>query len=109
MEKVAIASDHAGTELKDDLKGFIKELGFEAIDMGTNGDESVDYPDYGAALAAKVSSGDIPKGVLICGTGIGMSIVANKFSNVRAALVTDVMTATMAKEHNYTNVLLIFS
>lgn len=107
MEKIAIASDHAGTELKDDLKGLLKELGFEAIDMGTNGDESVDYPDYGAAVAAKVSSGDIPKGVLICGTGIGMSIVANKFPNVRAALVTDVLTATMAKEHNDANVLVI--
>ena len=107
MEKVAIASDHAGTELKDDLKGLLKELGFEAIDMGANGDESVDYPDYGAAVAAKVSSGEISKGVLICGTGIGMSIVANKFSNVRAALVTDVMTATMAKEHNDANVLVI--
>ncbi|MFZ3072401.1 MAG: ribose 5-phosphate isomerase B [Thermodesulfobacteriota bacterium] len=107
MEKIAIASDHAGTELKDDLKGFLKELGFEAIDMGTNGDESVDYPDYGAAVAAKVSSGEIPKGVLICGTGIGMSIVANKFSNVRAALVTDVLTATMAKEHNDANILVI--
>ena len=107
MEKVAIASDHAGTELKDDLKGLLKELGFEAIDMGTNGDESVDYPDYGAAVAAKVSSGEITKGVLICGTGIGMSIVANKFSNVRAALVTDVLTATMAKEHNDANILVI--
>ena len=107
MEKIAIASDHAGTELKDDLKCFLNELGFDIIDMGTNNDESVDYPDYGAAVAAKVSSGDIPKGVLICGTGIGMSIVANKFSNVRAALVTDVLTATMAKEHNDANILVI--
>lgn len=107
MQKIAIASDHGGIELKEDIKTFLKERGFDVIDMGTNGSESVDYPDYGVPLAEKVSKGELEKGILICGTGIGMSIVANKFPNVRAALVSDVYSARMAKEHNYANILVI--
>src|SRR3989304_4161204 len=107
MEKIAIASDHAGLELKEDIKTFLKEKGVAILDMGTNGSESVDYPDYGIPVAEKVSRGELNKGILICGTGIGMSIVANKFSNVRAALVNDVYSATMAKEHNDANILVI--
>ena len=107
MEKIAIASDHAGLELKEDMKTFLKEKGVDVLDMGTNGNESVDYPDYGIPVAEKVSRGELNKGILICGTGIGMSIVANKFSNVRAALVNDVYSATMAKEHNDANILVI--
>ncbi len=106
-EKIAIASDHAGRELKEDLKEFLKSRGLEPVDMGTNGDESVDYPDYGIQVAEKVSKGEIKRGILICGTGIGMSIVANKFPRVRAALVCDVYTARMAKEHNDANILVI--
>ena len=107
MEKIAIASDHAGLELKEDIKTFLKEKGVAILYMGTNGSESVDYPDYGIPVAEKVSRGELNKGILICGTGIGMSIVANKFSNVRAALVNDVYSATMAKEHNDANILVI--
>ncbi|HBR17667.1 MAG: ribose 5-phosphate isomerase B [Deltaproteobacteria bacterium RIFCSPLOWO2_12_FULL_43_16] len=107
MQKIAIASDHGGIELKEDIKIFLKEKGFDVLDMGTNGNESVDYPDYGVPLSEKVSQGKLEKGILICGTGIGMSIVANKFSNVRAALVSDVYSARMAKEHNDANILVI--
>lgn len=107
MQKIAIASDHGGIELKEDIKIFLKERGFDVLDMGTNGSESVDYPDYGVPLAEKVSKSELEKGILICGTGIGMSIVANKFSNVRAALVNDVYSARMAKEHNDANILVI--
>ncbi|MDP2681856.1 MAG: ribose 5-phosphate isomerase B [Deltaproteobacteria bacterium] len=108
MEKIAIASDHTGRELKEDIKVFLKELGIgNSVDMGSNGNESVDYPDYGIPVAEKVSRGELEKGILICGTGIGMSIVANKFPNVRAALVNDVYSARMAKEHNNANILVI--
>src|SRR3989338_10537600 len=107
MQKIAIASDHAGLELKEDIKIFLKEKGFELLDMGINSTESVDYPDYGIPVAEKISRGEIEKAILICGTGIGMSIVANKFPNVRAALVNDVYSATMAKEHNDANILVI--
>lgn len=107
MGKIAIASDHAGRELKEDIKIFLKDIGLDVVDMGTNGSESVDYPDYGIPVAEKVSIGEFERGILICGTGIGMSIVANKFSNVRAALVNDVYSAKMAKEHNDANILVI--
>lgn len=107
MEKIAIASDHAGREMKEELKGFLISMGIEVVDMGVNDDKSVDYPDYGIPLAERISKGEINKGVLVCGTGIGMSILANKFKNVRAALVNDVYTARMAKEHNDANILVI--
>lgn len=107
MEEIAIASDHAGREMKDDLKEYLVSLGVDTVDMGVNNDASVDYPDYGIPVAEKVSKGEIPKGVLVCGTGIGMSILANKFPGVRAALVNDVYTARMAKEHNDANILVI--
>lgn len=107
MEKIAIASDHAGRELKEDLKEYLESIGVEFIDLGVNSDASVDYPDYGIPVAERVSKGEVPRGVLVCGTGIGMSILANKFDNVRAALVSDVYTARMAKEHNDANILVI--
>ncbi len=107
MERIAIASDHAGRELKEDLKAYLVEIGFEVDDMGVDNDDPVDYPDYGIPLAERVSSGDIPAGILVCGTGVGMSILANKFDNVRAALVGDLVTARMAKEHNNANILVI--
>ncbi len=107
MEKIAIASDHAGRELKDDLKEYINSIGLEAIDMGVNNDQSVDYPDYGSPVAEKVSTGEFTRAILICGTGVGMSILANKYAGVRAALVGDVYTARMAKEHNDANILVI--
>ncbi len=107
MEKIAIANDHAGRELKDDIKEFLASRGVEVMDMGVNHDASVDYPDYGSPLAEKVSKGEISRGILVCGTGIGMSILANKFKNVRAALVNDVFSARMSKEHNNANILVI--
>jgi RpiB/LacA/LacB family sugar-phosphate isomerase len=105
--KIAIASDHAGLEMKEDLKEFLQSIGVEVVDMGVNDGKSVDYPDYGIPLADRVSRGEVPRGVLVCGTGIGMSILANKFKGVRAALVNDVFTARMAKEHNDANILVI--
>jgi RpiB/LacA/LacB family sugar-phosphate isomerase len=106
-ERIAIASDHAGRELKEDLKDFLKGMGMEPVDMGTDGEESVDYPDYGIPVAEKVCEGKVGKAILICATGVGMSIVANKFQHVRAALVNDVYSAKMAKEHNDANILVI--
>jgi len=107
MEKIAIASDHAGRELKDDLRDFLSASGVEVVDMGVDSDASVDYPDYGSPVADSVSRGEIERGILVCGTGIGMSILANKFKGVRAALVSDVFTARMSKEHNNANILVI--
>ncbi len=107
MERIAIANDHTGRELKEDIKDFLREKGIEVVDLGTNGNESVDYPDYGIPVAEKVSSLEIEKGILICGTGIGMSIVANKFPHIRAALASDVYSARMAKIHNNANILVI--
>ena len=104
---IAIARDHAGREMKEDLKEFLESIDVDVVDMGVNDDKSVDYPDYGIPLAEKVSKGEVPRGVLVCGTGIGMSILANKFKGVRAALVSDVFTARMAKEHNNANILVI--
>ena len=106
-EKIAIASDHAGRELKDDLVEFLKTLGLDPVDMGTDADESVDYPDFGIPVAKGVSGGEYERGILVCGTGVGMSILANKFQGVRAALVSDIFTARMAKEHNNANILVI--
>ena len=106
-EKIAIASDHAGRELKDDLVEFLRTLGLDPVDMGTDADESVDYPDFGIPVAEAVSGGEYARGILVCGTGVGMSILANKFRGVRAALVSDIFTARMAKEHNNANILVI--
>lgn len=105
MKKIAIASDHAGFELKEKIKEDLKSAGYEVIDLGTDSTESVDYPDYAKKLALKVSSGEVPEGVLCCGAGIGMSIAANKFPGVRAAVAVNEFMARMAKEHNNANVL----
>lgn len=105
--KIAVASDHAGRELKDQISELLTERGLSVLDLGTDSDDSVDYPDFGIALSEKVSSGEIERGILVCGTGIGMSMVANKFKNVRAALVGDIFSARMSREHNDSNVLVI--
>ncbi len=107
MELIAIASDHAGRELKEYLLAFLAERALDVVDMGTDNDASVDYPDYGIPLAEKVSSGEIKRGILVCGTGVGMSILANKFKGVRAALVSDTFTARMSREHNDSNIIVI--
>lgn len=106
-KKILIASDHAGLELKNKVIENIKKMGFEAEDLGTYNSESVDYPDQAAALSRKISKNEYERGILICGTGIGMSIVANRFPNVRAALVQETYSAKMAREHNDANVLVL--
>lgn len=104
---IAVGSDHGGLELKQAVCELLqqRELGFS--DFGTNGTKSVDYPDFGAKVANAVSKGEVDAGILICGTGIGMSIIANKFPGIRAALVHDEFTAQMAKEHNNANILVM--
>ncbi len=103
----AMASDHKGFRLKEELIAFMRELGHEVEDLGCFDEHPADYPDFGRAVAQKVSAGEVNGGILICGTGIGMSIVANKFPRVRAALVNHVYTARLAKEHNNANILVI--
>jgi len=106
-ERIGIASDHGGRVLKEKVSQFLRSLGKEVVDFGVPLDaaQSVDYPDYAATLAKEVSQGQIPRGILICGTGIGMSIAANKIPGVRAALVWDDFTARMSRNHNDANVL----
>lgn len=105
---IPIASDHAGYELKERVKKLVLDLGHEPCDFGANsGEKSVDYPKYGAKVAQAVSSGDYEKGILICGSGIGMSIVANKFPHIRAALCYNELAAEYAKKHNNANILVM--
>jgi ribose 5-phosphate isomerase B len=104
---IVLGSDHGGLVIKEAVKDFLKERGLVFEDCGTDNGDSVDYPDFGEKVARKVSTGEVEKGVLFCGTGIGMSIVANKFPHVRAALVTDAFMARMAKEHNNANILVL--
>lgn len=103
--KVAIGCDHAGVDLKHEVARFLREQGHEVADFGTEGTESVDYPDFARRVAEAVRSGQAERGVLICGTGIGMSIAANKVPGVRAALCHDVYSARLTREHNDANVL----
>ena len=105
--KIAIASDHAAFDLKEKIVQHLKELGHEPMDFGVYDNKSVDYPDYGAKVGKAVSEGDYERGILLCGTGIGMSITANKFAGVRATLVYDNYTAKMSRLHNDSNILVI--
>ena len=109
QEIVAIGADHAGFDLKNSLTAVLKELGYGVLDLGTNGPESVDYPDFADAVAMALTAGDARFGVLVCGSGIGMSIAANRHGGVRAALCHDVETARLAREHNDANVLVLGS
>ncbi len=106
-ETIVIASDHRAVELKSILAKELEDLGFDVLDLGTAGPESVDYPDYAEALAAAIHDGRARRGVLMCGTGIGMSIAANRHRDVRAALVHDQMSARIARQHNNANVLVL--
>ena len=106
-ETIAIAADHAGYELKSALKRRLVEDGFDVVDLGTDNTDSVDYPDFAGVLAQAVADGRPARGVLLCGTGIGMSIAANRFPGVRAALVSDEETARLARRHNDANVLVM--
>ncbi|MGF1561432.1 MAG: ribose 5-phosphate isomerase B [Geminicoccaceae bacterium] len=102
---IALGADHAGFELKDSLKAAVSELGHQVLDLGTNTAESVDYPDFGKAVAQAVAEGRADRGIIVCGTGIGISIAANKVTGCRAAVCHDVTTARMARLHNDANVL----
>ena len=105
--KIAIGSDHAGFELKKEIIALLSDLGIESIDFGTDGHKSVDYPDIGIKVSEAVSDKKIERGILICGTGVGMSIVANKFPGVRASLCNDLFTAKMSRLHNDANILVL--
>jgi len=105
--KIGIGSDHAGFELKQEIISLLTEMGVDCIDYGTGGPRSVDYPDFGEMVSREVSRGELQRGILICGTGIGMSIVANKFPGIRASLCNDLFTAKMSRMHNDANVLVI--
>ncbi|HUG91882.1 MAG TPA: RpiB/LacA/LacB family sugar-phosphate isomerase, partial [Planctomycetaceae bacterium] len=103
--KIAVASDHRGFLIKGKLLTLLADLGHEPLDFGPDTADSVDYPDYGARVAAAVSRGEVDRGVLICGTGLGMCIVANKFPGVRAVTCHDDLTAEASRLHNDANVL----
>jgi len=104
---IVIGSDHGGLSMKSALKSYLTRRGITVDDAGTDNDASVDYPDFGLKVAEMVTAGQAEAGILVCGTGIGMSIAANKVPGIRAALVTDVFMARMAKEHNNANVLVL--
>jgi ribose 5-phosphate isomerase B len=106
-EEILIAADHAGFELKEKLERELEKLGFAVRDLGTNSGESTDYPDYAHPLAKEVSEGKVKRGVLVCGTGLGMSYVANRYPNVRAAVTWSPEVAELAKTHNDANVLVL--
>jgi ribose 5-phosphate isomerase B len=104
-ETIAIASDHAGFDLKAQLKQELAAMGFEALDLGPDSTSSVDYPDFANRLAAALKDGQAKRGVLICGTGIGISMAANRHRHIRAGLVHDVTGARLTRQHNNANVL----
>jgi ribose 5-phosphate isomerase B len=103
--RVAIAADHGGYKLKEEIKNWLSSMNIEAEDFGCSCEDSVDYPDYALPVAQKVAAGEFDRGILICGTGIGMSIAANKVPGIRCALVHDTFSARATREHNNTNVL----
>jgi len=105
--KVVIGSDHAGYELKEQIKTVLKEKGCDVIDVGTESPASVDYPDFGIKAAMLVGRGEVDRGVLVCGTGIGMSVIANKVKGVRAALISDLYTAIQSRKHLDANILVL--
>ncbi len=104
---IIIGSDHAAYELKEKIKTCLADKGFIVEDAGTSGIESVNYVDYGKKVAGAVSKGIFSKGILLCGTGLGMSMVANRFSNVRAALCSDIFSVEMSRAHNDSNILVL--
>lgn len=105
--RISVASDHAGFDFKNHILKYLAENEIVGIDLGTDDSNSVDYPDYASKAAKLISSGEVDRGILICGTGIGMSIVANKFAGVRAALCHNEMTAEASRRHNDSNILVL--
>lgn len=105
--KIAIGADHAGFEVKEQIKKQLEEMNLEVTDLGTNSLDSVDYPDFGAAVGREVASGKADEGIIVCGSGIGIAIAANKVHGVRAAQAWNEETARLARQHNDANVLSI--
>ena len=103
--RIAIGADHAGFPIKETIRQFLENAGYPLVDLGTWSEESVDYPDYGKAVGERVASQQADYGIAVCGTGIGISIAANKVPKIRAAVAHDVTTARLAREHNDANVL----
>ena len=103
--KISLGCDHGGLELKEKIKAHLEEKGFEVKDCGTYTKDSCDYPDFGQAAAEAVASGECEKGIVICTTGIGISIAANKVKGIRCALLSDMMSARMTRQHNDTNMM----
>lgn len=104
-QTIAIASDHGAFALKEHLISYLEGKGLTVLDLGTKTQDSVDYPEYGYAMAEAIKDGKATRGILMCGSGIGISIAANRFTHIRAALVSDVTCARLAREHNDANVL----
>jgi ribose 5-phosphate isomerase B len=104
---IVIGCDHAAFTLKEKLKRYLQNNGYDVIDMGADSEQSVDYPDFGNAVASRVSSGAVERGILLCGTGLGMSMVANRHPHVRAALCNDLFSALMSRRHNNANILVL--
>jgi RpiB/LacA/LacB family sugar-phosphate isomerase len=107
MMRIAIASDHAGFKLKQDLVKYLGELGYTVVDLGTNSEDPVDYPDYAAAIGHAVLEGAAERGVLICGSGVGASVAANKLKGIRAGICHDTYSAHQGVEHDDMNVLVL--
>ena len=107
MKKIAIASDHGGFELKETVIAQLLNDGWEIDDLGPNNEDSVDYPDYGIKLAEIIANKKVERGIVICGTGVGMSIVVNRFPGIRGTLCSDIYTAKMSREHNDSNILIM--
>ena len=107
MNKIVIGSDHAGFSLKESFMPFLADMNLAVTDIGAYSTESVDYPDFGSLVAQRVASGEFERGILICGSGVGMTIVANKYPRVRAVLCLDEETARLSREHNDANVLVL--
>lgn len=103
--KIGLGADHGGFELKEAIKGLLEEEGISVVDYGTHDTASVDYPDYGQAVARGILSGEADRGILCCGSGIGISISANRFPGIRAALCTDPYMAALSRRHNDANIL----
>ena len=107
MKKIAIASDHGGFDLKESIIAHLLNIGWKVDDLGSYSGDSVDYPDFGIKLAEEVSRGKVERGIVICGTGIGMSIVVNRFPGIRGTLCSDLFTAKLCREHNDSNILVM--
>jgi len=105
--RIIMGGDHAAYPMKEKIKAHLTQKGFEVEDVGAHSEASVDYADFGLRVAASVSNGKFERGVLLCGTGLGMSMVANRFAHVRAALCGDLFSAIMSRRHNNSNILVI--